>query len=102
MSRQVGSLSRSLPYPSNLQRQNSVISISDPTSSPLSVFSPIFSTFRSNPAHLHSDDSTQTIFDARNSLTNPAIDTLDEFSTLNPVPLSTQNQFLSQLLPQLP
>ena len=35
---------------------------------------------------MHSDDSTQTIFDARNSLNNPAIDTHDKFLDCEPSP----------------
>ena len=35
---------------------------------------------------MHSDDSIQTVFDTNNNVTNPAIDTLDEFLDTEPSP----------------
>ena len=67
MSRQVGSPKRSLCYPSNLPRKDSLI-----TSSTL----PSFST---NSPHMGSDYSTQTVYNTNSDFNKSTVDTPDEF-----------------------
>ena len=83
MSRQIGSLNRSLSYQSNLERHSSRISLSDQTSSALPTFS-------SNSARMGSDDSTQPILYTISQFNNSDVETPDEFhdSEPNPPPFS--------------
>ena len=78
MSRQIGSLSRSLSYPSNLQRQSPNISISDLTPSPASSYT-------NNSPRMNSDDTfTHTVFHAISQFNSSDIETLDEFQNSEP------------------
>ena len=79
MSRQIGSLNRSLSYPSNHQPHSSRISLSDLTSSPL----PSFTT---NSPRMDSDDSTHTVFNTISRLDNSDIDNPDDFKNSKPSP----------------
>ena len=97
MSRQLGSFHCSLSYPFTLQRENSIISISDLIVSPLPVYNSDFSFFFStNSLYMYSDDSIQTVFTRKNfQITSPS-SLLMNFLTLNRVRLPTfTTNFLS-------
>ena len=73
MRRQIGSLNRSLSYPSILQRHSPNISSSGLTSSPLPSFT-------KNSLRMDSDDDfTNTIFHTISQFNNSDIETPDEF-----------------------
>ena len=95
MSRQIGSLNRSLSYPASLQRHSSLISLSELTSYPLP-------TFTTNSPRMESDDSTQTNFHAIFQFTNSDLDTPDEFQDSEPSPSFFRNPSFSPLLPNFP
>ena len=80
MSRQFGSLNRSLPYPSNLQRHSPNISISDLTPSPIPSYT-------NNSPRVDSDDnSTNTVFHTISQLNDSDMETPDEFQNSKPSP----------------
>ena len=87
MSRQIGSLNRSLFYLSVLQRQNSLISISDLTSSTLTSFS---------------SNSTQTVFHIISNSYKSDIDTPDEILDSEPKPTYFSQPPFQPITPPLP
>ena len=95
MSRQIGSLNRSLSFPSNLQLHCSRISLSKLTSFPLPSFSP-------NSPRMNSDDSTQTTFKARSNFDISDIETSDELPDSEPSPTSFSQPPFQPIASQLP
>ena len=79
MSRQVGSLNHSFSYSSNLQRHDSLISISDLTSSPYPVFT-------SNSPRKDLDESTETVFNTNSNFNNSNVGTSDKILESEPSP----------------
>ena len=96
MSRQIGSLNRSLSYPSNLQRHSLYVSVSDITPSPVPSYT-------NHSSHMDSDDnSTRTALHTISQFDNSDIETPDEFQNSEPSPSTLSQTPSVHSTPQFP
>ena len=93
--RRVGFLNRFLSYPSNLQRNDFLLTISDLISSPLPSLS-------FNSPRMDSDDSNQTVFIPSLALKTPKLKLQINSSILNPVQLNFSQIPFQPIIPPTP